>query len=176
MESKNEMNTEEVAVQYDKGSIESLINDLSSNNGIARVRARQALVTIGGGTVAALSNALEGQNEEQRWEAAKALGQIGDPAAVGVLVKTLEDKIFDLRWLAAEGLITIGKPSIVPLLHSLLEHSDSVYVREGAHHVFHDLHDQNLKAILRPILDALEDTEKQIELPFATEAALKSLE
>jgi HEAT repeat protein len=134
------------------------------------------LVTIGGKSVAALSDALEGKNEGQRWEAAKALGQIGDPAAVGVLVKTLEDKIFDLRWLAAEGLISIGRPSIVPLLHRLIEKTDSVWVREGAHHVFHDLHDPKSKIILRPVLDALEDSDTHIQIPFAAEAALKSLE
>jgi len=113
---------------------------------------------------------------QQRWEAAKALSQIVDPAAVGVLVKTLEDKTFDLCWLAAEGLINIGKPSLVPLLHRLIEKTDSVWVREGAHHVFHDIHDPNLKLVLRPVLDALEDSDTHIQIPFAAEAALKSLE
>ena len=176
MESKNNMNIEELAAQHDNGSIESLINDLSSKDGITRVKARRALVTIGGRTVAALSNALEGKNTQQRWEAAKALSQIVDPAAIGVLVKTLEDKTFDLRWLAAEGLINIGKPSIVPLLHRLIEKTDSVWVREGAHHVFHDIHDPNLKNILRSVLDALEVSDTHIQIPFAAESALKSLE
>jgi HEAT repeat protein len=69
---KNKMNLEEVAIQHDTDSIESLINDLGSGDGMVRVRAREALVTIGGRSVNALSDVLKSKNEGQRWEAAKA--------------------------------------------------------------------------------------------------------
>ena len=160
----------------DAGTINALISDLSTKDGLVRMRARQALVTIGEIASAALADALKGKNEGQRWEAAKALGQIGDPAAVGALVRTLEDEIFDVRWLAAEGLITIGKPALVPLLHMLIEHSDSVRLHEGAYHVLHDLHEKNLQVTLQPVLNALGGDEASLEVPFAAEAALKSLE
>jgi HEAT repeat protein len=54
-----------------------------------------------------------------RWEAAKALGQIGDKSATEALTKALEDNEFDVRWLAAEGLIIIGRDSIKLLLEAL---------------------------------------------------------
>jgi HEAT repeat protein len=159
----------------DSETVEALIGDLASKDGVARVRARQALVSIGSKAVTALSGILKSPDQGQRWEAAKALGQIGDPAATGVLVQALADEVFDIRWLAAEGLIKIGRPAVAPLLKWLIEHSDSVWGREGAHHVLHDLRDQTLKKKLRPVLEALEDTEKNIEIPLVAETALKSL-
>ena len=159
----------------DKETIQALVVDLASKDGVVRVRARESLVSIGSKAVAALSLTLKSQDQGQRWEAAKALGQIGDPAATGVLVSALEDNVFEIRWLAAEGLIKIGRPSVVPLLQQLIHHSDSVWIREGIHHVFHDLHDQTIKRKLRHVLDTLEDNEKHLEIPLAAEAALESL-
>ena len=175
-ETKNELNTKEVVAQSNPDSVEALINDLGSKDGLVRMGARQALVTIGKIASGALVDALKSKDEGKRWEAAKALGQIGDPAAVGALIRALEDEIFDVRWLAAEGLIAIGKPALVPLLHMLIEHSDSVRLHEGAYHVLHALHEKNLKVMLQPLLNALGGNEASLEVPFAAETALKSLE
>jgi HEAT repeat protein len=160
----------------DDETLKALVADLGSQDGIVRARARQALVSIGGKSVTMLSNLLKSKDQGQRWEAAKALGQIGDRSAVGALTRALGDEIFDVRWLAAEGLIGIGQPSVAPLLHALIEHSDSIRIREGAHHVFNDLHNPKLKIKLRPVLAALEDTDLRLEVPLAAEAALKSFE
>ncbi len=40
-----------------------------------------------------------------------------------------------IRWLAAEGLIGLGEAGLRPLLEALVHHSDSAWLREGAHHV-----------------------------------------
>ena len=47
-----------------------------------------------------------------RWEAAKALGKIGDPKAALALVGALEDPRSGIRWLAAEGLMAIGREAL----------------------------------------------------------------
>jgi len=52
----------------------------------------------------------------------------------------------------------------------------AVWLREGAHHVIHDMRNANLKVMLRPVLAALEDLEAPVELPFAVKATLESLE
>jgi HEAT repeat protein len=159
----------------DKETVDALIVDLASKDGVVRVRARESLVSIGGKAVAPLSETLKSRDQGQRWEAAKALSQIGDPAAIGVLVNALEDQVFEIRWLAAEGLIKIGRPAVPPLLKLLIQHSDSVWSREGTHHVLHDLHDQVLKRKLRAVLNTLEDPDKYIGIPLAASAALKAL-
>jgi HEAT repeat protein len=156
-------------------TIRSLVNDLGSQDGMVRVQARKSLVTIGGRAVKPLAKILSSKKDWCRWEAAKTLGQIGDPSAVKVLLEALEDKMFDVRWLAAEGLIDIGREALVPLLRMLVEHSDSLWLREGAHHVLHDIDKGDLIEILRPVIAALEGFEPSVETPPVAEIALKSL-
>ena len=161
----------------DSATVSALLTDLGSKDGLVRVRARNSLVAIGEQAVGPLVKALAHRNQWVRWEAAKALGQIGDPTAAEALVRALEDEVFDVRWLAAEGLITLGRGALLPLLHALAERSDSEWLREGAHHVFHDLvkGSPDLKDILQPVLATLEDVEPSLEVPFAAEAALNKL-
>ena len=159
----------------DPASINSLIANLTSEDGMLRVNARRSLVAIGGSSVPSLIQALANRNKWMRWEAAKALGQIGDPAATQALVIALEDRVFDVRWLAAEGLIAIGREALVPLLHALINHPDSLWLREGAHHVLHDLARGKLDEVLQPVLAALEDIEPSVEVSFAAEKALDAL-
>jgi HEAT repeat protein len=161
----------------DPATISALVTDLSSKDGLVRVRARLSLIAIGEQAVSPLVKALATKKQWVRWEAVKALGQIGSPAATEALVRALEDEMFDIRWLAAEGLIVIGRDALEPLLHALLERSDSEWLREGVHHVLHDLarRGSDLNDILQPVLAALEDIEPSLEVPLAAEAALNKL-
>jgi HEAT repeat protein len=161
--------------QTTPATIGSLIADLASDDGITRVKARHALILSGDKAVKPLIEALTDRNQWVRWEAAKALGQIGNSAATNALVKALEDRMFDVRWLAAQGLITIGPEAIIPVLNVLIKRADSVWVREGAHHVLHDLARGRLKEALWPVVAALEDVDSPIEVPFAAKAALNVL-
>jgi HEAT repeat protein len=163
-------------MQTDLDTIDLLVTKLTGNNGRERERARWALVDIGRPAVNRLIELLGNPRKQVRWEAAKALAAIADPAAAETLVKTLEDKVFDVRWLAAEGLINIGREGLVPLLHALIEHSDSPWLREGAHHVLHDLAAGDLKEILQPVVDSLQDVESAVETPIAAKAVLDKLE
>lgn len=159
----------------DLGTIGSLIAELSRKDGLVRERARQSLVAIGAPAVASLIEALANPNELLRWEAAKALGEIGNPTAAPALVAALEDNVFDVRWLAAKGLISLGSEGLVPLLEALIERSDSLWLRQGAHHVLHDVSEGGLKEILRPVLAALDDIEPSVEVPFAAKTVLNVL-
>ena len=49
-------------------------------------------------------------------------------------------------------------------------------MREGAHHVFHDLSRGSYKQMLKPILDALEGVEASLNVPFVAKSTLESLE
>jgi HEAT repeat protein len=156
-------------------TIVSLIADLTSDDGVVRVKARRELVSSGDEAVKPLIKALADRNQWVRWEAAKALGQIGSPAATHALVEALEDRMFDVRWLAAQGLVNIGHEAVIPVLSALIERADSTWTREGAHHVLHDLAQGELKAVLRPVLAALEDVDSSVEVPLVAQAALNVL-
>jgi len=159
----------------DPPTMNALVADLGSRDGLVRVRARKCLVAIGGRAVGSLIEVLTNPKEVVRWEAAKALGQIHDPAAAQALVGALEDEMFDVRWLAAEGLGAIGCKALVPLLQALSRHPDSVWLRGGAHHVLSKLAAKCIEDVWRPVLAALENVEPLVEVPFAAKAALDRL-
>jgi HEAT repeat protein len=158
-----------------KQDISALINDLSSKDGIKRHKARIALVEIGAPSVEPLVKALGDRSQTARWESAKALGQIMDPRSIDALVKALQDRLFDVRWLAAEALIAIGDKSVKPLLQALIDYPGSEYVREGAHHVLHDLRGGQYGDILGPVITSMEDATFTLDVPLHARKALKAI-
>ena len=171
------MNSSKKIKTADTTSIDSLIETLNSKDGLARQHARHTLVQIGEPTLPALFKAFEKKGDIMHWEIAKALSQIGSSKAAEVLVNALEDKEFSVRWIAAEGLIHIGYDTVVPLLTALKERSDVVWLREGAHHVFHDLISRKLvdnkaRQLLSPLLDALNHINPEIEVISTAAKAL----
>jgi HEAT repeats len=157
--------------------IDALIAELAHDRGLARQRARESLVMIGKPAVAPLMTALQHPDWRIRWGAAKALGQIGDPAAANALVDRMEDARPGIRWLAAEGVIAMGHEGLASLLQALIHHSDSEWLREGAHHILHSEteKDPDLSRLLRRVSAALDDVEPVLEVPPAARAALDAL-
>jgi hypothetical protein len=156
-------------------AIRFLIADLKSKDGMVRQRARQSLVAIGKPAVISLVKLLRDRNDQVRWEAAKALGKIGDRRAAPALIAALEDEEFDVRWLSAEGLIALGGEGLAPLLKALVESPQSVWLREGAHHVLHDLAKVGLRKRVAFLLQALEGVEPETEVPSAARELLNTL-
>jgi len=165
----------EHAVAHDAQSIPVLIETLSNRDGLQRQAAREALVHIGDPAVAPLIAALGDSREHVRWEAAKALGQMCNPAAAPALVRTLEDREGGVRWVAAHALISMERLGVAPLLEALMSRSNSVLLRDGAHHVLRALCDGELAALLSPVLAALDGAEPVLQAPVAAQAALARL-
>ncbi len=147
-------------------SIEVLINSLSTRKDKLREGARHTLVAMGKPAISFLIKALKNKKALVRWEAAKALEEIADPETAPRLVAALENDDFDVRWLAAEGLIKMNIKGLKPLLEALERRGDSVLLREGAHHVFHDLAKGELRKYLIPVLASLEALEPGEEVPW----------
>jgi HEAT repeats/PRC-barrel domain len=158
------------------GAIEVLVADLGSSDRTTREDARLSLVTKGAPAVAALAAALAGGGTQVRWEAAKALQQMADPEAAPALVAALEDSDSGVRWIAAEGLAILGRAGVVALLQALKTRSDSIWLRNGTHHVLRSIIDAGLQRDVAPVLAALEGTEPALEVPGAARKALVSLE
>jgi uncharacterized protein (DUF302 family) len=156
-------------------TIQSLVISLSSNDDIVRIHSRNSLVKIGKPAVPQLIEALRHGGHWLRWEAAKTLGEIGDPSAASALVQGLKDEEFDVGWLAAEGLIKVKAGGIEPLLHALMAEADLPRLREGAHHVIRELIKGELKEYLTPVLSAMDEVEPSIQLPWAARMAHEKL-
>jgi HEAT repeat protein len=140
----------------DPGRCATQIEGLRSRDGRVRLKARGALTLMGSRAVPGLLPLLKAPEDGVRWEAAKTLAGIADARAVPDLVTALEDRNSDVRWLAASGLIAMRRAALVPLLDALLGRSDSVWLREGAHHVFRGLAKTDLGDVVAPVLAALE--------------------
>ena len=158
-----------------KSDIPSLMKLMAGRNGVLRTRARAALVEMGKPAVGALESGLKDRNQTVRWESAKALGAIRDPKSIDALVAALQDKLFDVRWLAAEALIGIGDKSVKPILQAIIDYPKSEELREGAHHVFHDLVTSQYRDDLKPLIKALGDVTFTLDLPIRAKKVLKAI-
>jgi HEAT repeat protein len=156
-------------------TVTSLIDALASMDGVERREAREQLEEIGGAAVPFLIRALQSPSPYARWEAAKALGEIADASAAPALVGALEDEKAAVRWLAATALANLGRDALVPLLRGLEGNSDSIWFRDGAHHVLRDLVMEGVAEEGIPVLEALEDIEPCIEAPVAAYHVLEDL-
>jgi HEAT repeat protein len=141
-----------------ENKIKELINNLSSDNSIERIKARYELVKIGKPAIEYLIGLQYLNIAHIRWEAIKTLSQIADPDAIPILINALENDRFDVRWLAAEGLIDIGIESIKPLLIALEARQDSKFLIEGVHHILKAFRRKKLFNDEYKIIKLLEDT------------------
>jgi uncharacterized protein (DUF302 family) len=156
-------------------TIQSLVTNLSSSDDIIRIHSRESLVKIGKPAIPQLIEALKHGGHWLRWEAAKTLGQIGDPSAAPALVEALKDEESDIRWLAAEGLIKMKAGGIESLLHALTAQADFPRLLEGGHHVIRELVKTDLKEYLTSVLSALEGMEPSLQVPWAARTAHEKL-
>jgi HEAT repeat protein len=141
-------------------NIGSLIDMLASKDGPTRQKARKTLVALGKPAVSSLNSTLQNSRlDHVRWEAAKALGAIGDTRAIPRLVKALEDKDPDVAWLASEALRKFKKAAWRPLLRALIKcGSDSGSLRQGAHHVLRNQKEVGYNDLLVTLTRALESS------------------
>ena len=157
-------------------TVAALMADLTCPDGFNRLMARRALVHIGKPAVPYLTHSLENKEPLRRWEAAKALSEIGDARATDALIKALTDKVFDVRWLAAEGLCTIGVTALPALLKAVINNPESIWLREGAHHILHELNNERVSDVVNPLMRALMDSDANLEVPLLAKKALDVVE
>jgi len=154
-----------------------LMAKLASEDGGIRKEARGALVALGKPAVSSLAKALKNSGSNQvRWEAAKALGEIGAPRSIPTLVKALEDKDRDVAWLAAEALSALKKKAWPEVLRAIMKagpHSESL--RRGAHHVLAKQKEEGLDDLLAALLKDLEPNAARESAPMTAYAMLKRL-
>jgi HEAT repeat protein len=132
-------------------------------------------VALGAPAVGPLVEALSGGEDEVRWEAARALAEIGDRAAAPALVAALEDPSCDVRWIAGVALIALERGGLVPLLRALVERASARRLRQGAHHVLYGLSSRGWADQVAPVLSALEDIEPAAAVPLAAQSVLDSI-
>ena len=115
--------------------------------------------------LAALNNSALSTGEREQ-----AIHYVQDHSSSSVierLIVALEDNAFGIRWAAAVALIEIGESALEPLLRAVSERSSSIWLREGAHHVFHYSHSEKVVTATAELLAAMRGSAADV----ATEAA-----
>lgn len=94
-------------------------NVFSSRSSVTGMKAAQ--------DVRGLIRLLNHRDPDVQYEAAGALGDIGDSSAVEPLIAALKnDELSGVRWKAAEALSKIGAPAVDALIGALRHHDDDV--------------------------------------------------
>jgi HEAT repeat protein len=158
-----------------RDELSSRLAELGSRDLHTRRRARRALMAMGNRAVPGLAQTLENGSQWARWEAAKALGQIGTPDTIRPLVSALGDPDVDVCWVAVDGLAPMRSAVLEELLRQLVARGDSQDFREGAHHVLHELLGGRNGPIVRPVFEALNDPDPGVTAPLAAQEALRKL-
>ena len=128
---------------HEKHQLSTLISALGDDNGLVRQRARLQLEHFGQESIPALLEALKSPNVHVRWETVQALGEIRDPKTAAELVNMLMDEDTGVRWGAMESLSRMGRECLRPLLESFIKNFDSLWLREGVHHILRVLNDRH---------------------------------
>jgi HEAT repeat protein len=165
-------------VKVKSSNLESLLEQIISKDGATRQYAGGFLTDLGKAAVPGLIRILRDSGQEQaRWEAAKILGEIGDPRALPVLVKALEDKDRDVAWLAAEALKRFKQAAWLPLLVALLKRgAGSALLRHGAHHVLRNQKSAVFSNLLADLKKALASSSSPESTPVAAYNLLERLQ
>ena len=153
----------------------STVSALASESPVVREQERNRLVSMGKAAVPFLVEALSSRDRIVRWEAAKAFSVLHDAAAAPALVQALEDEVMGIRWLAGEALIALDREGLAPLFGALIHRSESVRLRQGAHHVLRALAEGRYAPLVDPVLKALESPAPIVALPVAAFNAMKQL-
>jgi len=161
--------------RINKHSIETLIKDLMSDDGVVRNKARLELVEMGEGTIDFLAELVNNSNDRARWEAIKAMGEIKNSLTIPFLVDALEDEVSSVRWLAAEGLIALKNEGIRAILEVLIERKESYLLRQGAHHVLHDLNKKLEDNKIAELISLIEHPEVHVRIPMLAKQILDDM-
>ncbi len=115
--------------------------------------------------VRGLISALRHPDVETRYRAVIALGELGDPDAVGPLAGALNDENSGVRWEAAEALGKIGEPAAEALIGALQDEDDDIRWRAAI-----ALGDVKSRRAIGPLVGALKDPD-----PFVRSRVVNSL-
>jgi HEAT repeat protein len=162
--------------EFPSADTQVLISQLSDPNDNIRMLAREALTCIGGPAIPELLQAINNTDTQLRWEIIKVLENIQNTDTIPVLVEQLKNHHAGVRWAASNALIGFRRSAIPAILEALMKDSDSIWLRQSAHHILHVFKDSgNLTAAEGKVYRALEDVEPGMTVPWAAERALESL-
>lgn len=155
--------------------VPELVRRLGSRQPKQVDRARARLSIIGSHSVAALVEALEGDNNRVRSHAMPLLALIQDPRGREALVAMLLDRDPRMREIAARCLARFSSLDAVAALERLLKRERVREVRIAAIHGLLELYESGQDPAIRRLLEVLLDPKEDAKLRLASMALLPLL-
>ncbi len=129
-----------------------------------------------------LQEALNHSDSDVRFQAAIALGEVGNPQAVDALIAALNHSDSGVRWQAAEALGKIGSPQAINALSAAFNNSDSTGISHVASALGNIGNPQAMDALISALNDSNSEVRKfavwalgNIGNPQATDALISAL-
>jgi HEAT repeat protein len=122
-----------------------------------------------------LIEAFETRELDEKIQAAKTIGAIGEKQSLSMLIESMRSDDFEIRYAAIQGLPLAGEKAIIPLMRKLIEHGKEITFRSGAHVVLHQIAAVGFMKILKPVLTALEGPQSDLTAPIAAHEVLERL-
>jgi HEAT repeat protein len=152
----------------DRRAIEPLIAALGDPESDVRRNAAGSLAKIGAPAVVSLIDVLKSGNHLARANAARALGEIKDPRAIGPLIDSLADAGWDDEKMVIEALAKISQPAVGPLIAALKDKGRLPRIRRNAAKALGRI---KARSAVEPLVEALEDTEISVRMSAASALA-----
>jgi HEAT repeat protein len=149
-----------------------LLKALESENGIIHREARRALQNLGRLAEPVWVQALNHPDSRIRWEAARGLGEIGDPKAAIVLAEGLFDENYAVRWASGDVLARLGERAVPSILSILSNKSLNEPSRQAVYHALHGISSHRVQERIKPLLDALHSPSASITAPSIAQRML----
>ncbi|MEZ4865213.1 MAG: HEAT repeat domain-containing protein [Caldilineaceae bacterium] len=110
-----------------------------------------------------------------REQALRILAQTPTSEHLARMIQALEDEHFGVRWEAAALLAELGEVALRPLLRALVYQHDSVWLREGAHHICYYSSSPQVREWTQPLQKALRGSAAEVATTDAAAKLLQSL-
>jgi HEAT repeat protein len=137
--------------------------------------AEHALVRIGADAVQPLLGLLQDPNDDVRWHAVSALGELRDARVISTLVDLLDDPEIGVRWAAARGLSHLGPPAVEAVLRALETRPLTPWLAQTSEHVLHHATGAGRSLAFGRLLAALDHQTASVEVPLRAAELLAEL-
>lgn len=113
--------------------------------------------------------------EQERVRAVHYLAEYPSPKTIDVLIEAVKDNDYGVHWAASEALADFGDAPLVPMLEALCRPDVDARLREGFKHAFHISASPRVRALSRPVLDAMHGSAQSISTMEAASELLERL-
>jgi HEAT repeat protein len=151
----------------------SLITALSLDRDVLHRAALEALKQLGEQAEPAWQEALDDPNPHSRWQAARGLGELGDPRCAAILAEGLLDENPDVHWPSAEVISALGPAALPAVLEVIGRGKLPGSTRQAAYSALQRLANRDIHELLKPLLKALSTPATSAEAPAAARRALE---